>query len=79
MIQFKMLKNLADILSGYSCTINIIPYNDIHGIYQRPSNDIIDIFTKTLYEKQKKYQVTVRWSKGDDIAAGCGQLATENI
>ncbi len=75
----KDAENLADVLSGYSCIINIIPYNDINGIYQRPSNYTIDGFTKTLYEKQKKYQVTVRWSKGDDIAAGCGQLATENI
>jgi len=72
-------QNLSDILSGYSCTINVIPYNDIKGKYKRPSNDTIDLFTKILFEKQKKYKVTVRWSKGDDIAAGCGQLATDNI
>ena len=72
-------KNLSDILAGYSCTVNVIPYNDIKGIYKRPTNESIDLFTKVLHENQKKYKVTVRWSKGDDIAAGCGQLATDNV
>jgi adenine C2-methylase RlmN of 23S rRNA A2503 and tRNA A37 len=25
-----------------------------------------------------KFPITVRWSKGTDIDAGCGQLATRN-
>ena len=69
--------NLSAILGGYNCTINVIPYNDIQGVYKRPSNETINLFTKILFNNQKKYRVTVRWSKGDDIDAGCGQLATK--
>ena len=31
-----------------------------------------------LYNNQKNYQTLVRWSKGVDIDAACGQLSTQN-
>ena len=43
---------------------------------KRPSDIAIDTFIQILLKKKKKYgyRVLVRWSKGQDINAGCGQL-----
>jgi len=64
---------LIDMLTGHRCKLNVIPYNDIGGKYKRPADDVIETFINTL--KKAPFPVTVRWSKGTDIAAGCGQLA----
>ena len=37
----------------------------------------IEAFTKVLYENRDECRILIRWSKGQDIAAGCGQLATQ--
>ena len=59
------------------CKLNIIPYNYIGDIFERPDDKKIEIFLKIL--ENAPFPVTVRWSKGTDISAGCGQLAvTEN-
>ena len=69
-------KELSEILFNIQCKINIIPYNDINCEFQRPLDATINNFIKVLVNKNAKYQVLVRWSKGQDIDAGCGQLAT---
>ena len=66
-------KKLKDLLSPINCKLNIIPYNDIDSEYKRPDNDAIGAFLKPL--KKAPFPVTIRWSKGIDIDAGCGQLA----
>jgi len=65
---------LANLLSGVDCKLNIIPYNESGGIYHRPSEDSLNNFLKILHENQNGYRILVRWSNGQDIAAGCGQL-----
>ena len=70
-------KELASILEGINCKINLIPFNEIFGKYQRPDNYVIDKFASIL-NKYKNLRVLIRWSKGEDIKAACGQLATEN-
>lgn len=65
---------LANLLSGVNCKLNIIPYNESDGIYKRPSEETLNNFLKILHEKQNGYRILVRWSKGQDIEAGCGQL-----
>ena len=65
---------LARLLQGIPCKINLIPYNEIEGKYQRPDESTITKFSEILHN----YRVLVRWSKGQDIAAGCGQLAGQN-
>ena len=67
---------LSKILFNIECKINIIPYNDINCEFERPSNESINNFIKVLIKKYAKYQVLVRWSRGQGIDAGCGQLAT---
>ena len=66
---------LARLLQGIPCKINLIPYNEIEGKYQRPDETTIAKFSEILHNCRDEYRVLVRWSKGQDIAAGCGQLA----
>ena len=66
---------LARLLQGIPCKINLIPYNEIEGKYQRPDEATITKFSEILHNYRDEYRVLVRWSKGQDIAAGCGQLA----
>mgnify|MGYP001158192259 FL=1 len=66
-------KKLVKILKEFPCKLNIIPYNEIDGDYTRPQKQVIRDFLFHL--KPSKFIVTVRWSNGTDIDAGCGQLA----
>ena len=68
-------RQLAHLLKGIPCKLNIIPYNETDGNYQRPSNQTISQFSEILHDLRDQYRVLVRWSKGQDINAGCGQLA----
>ena len=70
-------KRLLSMLSGMKkCKLNIIPYNETDGEFRRPDKDQIENFVIAL--RPAKFPITVRWSKGTDIDAGCGQLATRN-
>ena len=64
-------------LKGISCKLNIIPYNETGSEFQRTEIKKIEAFTKILYDNRDEYRILIRWSKGQDIAAGCGQLATQ--
>ena len=65
---------LAALVKGDPCTVNLIPYNPVEGLnLQRPEKEAIDLFRQTLEEKG--VVVTWRYTKGKDIAAACGQLA----
>tara|TARA_B110000263_G_C15272106_1_gene494002 strand:- start:203 stop:1240 length:1038 start_codon:yes stop_codon:yes gene_type:complete len=68
---------LSKLLKNIVCKINIIPFNEIYGSYKRPSLDRINSFAKILHDNKGEYRVFVRWSKGEDIDAACGQLATK--
>ena len=69
-------KRLISLLAGLECKVNIIPYNEIGGDFSRPDEFTIKTFLKEL--RHAPFNVTVRWSKGTDINAGCGQLAVES-
>ena len=70
-------KRLLSMLAGMKkCKLNIIPYNETDGEFRRPDKDQIENFVIALHPA--KFPITVRWSKGTDIDAGCGQLATRN-
>ena len=68
-------QRLAQLLKGVSCKINLIPYNETDGMYSRPDEAVISRFSEILHQNRDEYRVLVRWSKGQDIKAGCGQLA----
>lgn len=66
---------LAALLKDLPCKINLIPFNPHEDSeYKRPSNSRIDRFFKVLTE-QYGMTVITRTTRGDDIAAACGQLA----
>jgi len=68
-------KKIIDLINDLPCKLNVIPYNEIDGIYKRPVNKVIDNFLKNF--DNVPFTVTTRWSKGSDINAGCGQLAVK--
>ena len=70
---------LAQLLQGIPCKLNLIPYNETDGIYQRPNEAVITRFSRILHKNRDEYRVLVRWSKGQDIDAGCGQLAGQMV
>ena len=69
----EVAKELAILLKGLKCNINLIPYNSvIENDYKKPSNNDIMKFKYLLEHSGKK--VTVRLERGADIDAACGQL-----
>jgi 23S rRNA (adenine2503-C2)-methyltransferase len=64
---------LAKHLRGFQTHVNLIPYNPItEADYQRPNETRINQFVNLL--KQQKIAVTVRYSRGLEAEAACGQL-----
>jgi 23S rRNA (adenine2503-C2)-methyltransferase len=69
-------RRLAKLLAGMKAKVNVIPLNAAAGIpFQRPSDEAIDRFAKTVAEHG--VTVSVRKSRGRDIRAACGQLIVE--
>jgi len=67
-------RELAARVSDVPCKINLIPFNPFPGVdYQRSSPEAIARFRDVLM--QAGLVATVRKTRGDDIAAACGQLA----
>jgi len=65
---------LAELLRNVPVKINLIPFNPFSlSNYKRVSNNALQRFYKILFEEG--FIVTIRTTRGDDIAAACGQLA----
>jgi 23S rRNA (adenine2503-C2)-methyltransferase len=66
-------RRLAKLLQPIRCKINLIPFNRHAGCdFERPPESVTQAFFKILFDKN--YTVIIRRSKGQDIAAACGQL-----
>jgi 23S rRNA (adenine2503-C2)-methyltransferase len=67
---------LAALVRGVPCKINLIPYNlNPQFDWRRPQPGRLTEFRDVLYPRCSA--VTIRYSKGADIGAACGQLAAE--
>jgi 23S rRNA (adenine2503-C2)-methyltransferase len=66
-------RRLVKLLKGIRGKINLIPFNDWEGssFARPPLARILDFQTVLL---EHGIRATVRWSKGEDIGAACGQL-----
>jgi 23S rRNA (adenine2503-C2)-methyltransferase len=64
---------LAELLGRDHFKVNLIPYNPT-GLYDGSSRDRIAAFRHEL--ERARVPVTVRLTRGRDIEAACGQLAT---
>jgi len=70
---------LSRLLKGIPCKLNLIPYNETDGSFIRPDKADITRFSEILHNNRDEYRVSIRWSKGEDIDAGCGQLAGQKL
>ncbi len=70
----KDVKQLAALLKGIPCKLNLIPLNPFPGCdLKPPAAESVETFARKLWPLVPA--VTVRRSKGARILAGCGQLA----
>jgi 23S rRNA (adenine2503-C2)-methyltransferase len=68
---------LARLLRGVKCKVNVIPYNPHpEAPYRRPSEDVIEGFQSEC--KRLGLPTYLRTPRGDDIDAACGQLANRS-
>jgi 23S rRNA (adenine2503-C2)-methyltransferase len=68
-------RRLPRLLRGIPCKVNLIPLNPDERYLAElcaPDEETIDAFAGVLAAAHMN--VTVRWSKGRDVAAACGQL-----
>jgi 23S rRNA (adenine2503-C2)-methyltransferase len=66
-------QRLAERLQRRRCTVNLIPFNPIDDAgYRRPAPPAVDLFKETL--TSAGVVATVRWSRGLETDAACGQL-----
>lgn len=71
-------KELARHLRGFQTHVNLIPYNPIdEADYQRPDPQRIEAFLAVL--KQQKIAASVRYSRGLEADAACGQLRRTHL
>jgi len=69
-------QRLIQLLNSIRCKVNLIPWNPIAGQdYGRPDPEGVERFANIL--RSGTLTATVRYSKGVDIGAGCGQLFDE--
>jgi 23S rRNA (adenine2503-C2)-methyltransferase len=69
---------LAALLRGTLCHVNIIPLNPVDVLpYERPDTIGIDRFAAILIDAG--IPTTVRYSRGVEIAAACGQLRANQM
>jgi 23S rRNA (adenine2503-C2)-methyltransferase len=70
----QMARELVKLLAPIRCKLNLIPFNPFpeSGLKQSPRTRI-EQFAKILLDA--KIVTTIRKTRGDDIAAACGQLA----
>ncbi len=67
-------RELAQLLRDVPCKINLIPFNPFSGSgYESVTQQALSTFQNILIKAG--YTATVRSTRGDDIAAACGQLA----
>lgn len=67
---------VAELIRGLPSKVNVIPLNEdpdwLPSDLRRPDEETVDRFGAAL--REAGLTVTVRWSKGLDVAAACGQL-----
>lgn len=69
-------RELANLVKGMNCYINLIPYNETNNIsYKRTKSENITNFYDIL--KKNKINVTIRREYGSKISAACGQLRSK--
>jgi 23S rRNA (adenine2503-C2)-methyltransferase len=71
-------KQLAALLNNIPCKINLIPFNGYPGS-PFTASDPVAMKRFANFMIQRGFITTIRKSRGDDIAAACGQLAGQVV
>jgi 23S rRNA (adenine2503-C2)-methyltransferase len=66
-------RRVVRLLANLRCKVNLIPWNPGELPYEKPDPERIEQFQKILADKDMR--VFVRYSRGQDVMAACGQLA----
>lgn len=70
-------KQLVALLNGIKAKVNLIPFNpDPELPFKAPSQEAVREFQKILMDRG--LLATVRKSRGQDVSAACGQLASDS-
>ena len=69
-------EELADVLDPKVYKVNLIPYNPTDSPFEASTRKAIDAFKARL--EARGLRATVRLTRGQDIAAACGQLAARS-
>jgi 23S rRNA (adenine2503-C2)-methyltransferase len=74
----KEAKELVKWIHGMRVKVNLIPFNAHPGLpYDRPADADIEYFSR--YLNDRSISAPVRYSKGLDVSAACGQLAAKKM
>jgi 23S rRNA (adenine2503-C2)-methyltransferase len=72
-------RRLAGFARQLPCKVNLISYNPHpYAPYEPVSDPRIEEFRTAMLPIAPRVTITVRWSKGREIQAACGQLATSH-
>jgi 23S rRNA (adenine2503-C2)-methyltransferase len=72
------MRRLPRLVEGLPVKVNLIPYNENAGLgFKTPTEEVIHAWQDFL--THKGLNTTIRWSKGRDIDAACGQLAVNSV
>ena len=67
-------RRLAKLMAGLKAKVNLIPWNAVPGLpYRAPADEAIEAFQQIL--RRAGRLAFIRRSRGQDVAAACGQLA----
>ena len=66
-------RRVVRLLANLRSKVNLIPWNPGELPYEKPDPERIELFRKILADKDMR--VFVRYSRGQDVMAACGQLA----
>ncbi len=70
-------RRLAKLVSPLKCKVNLIPWNPGALPFARPALERVEQFQRILVDKG--VFATVRHSRGQDVMAACGQLASLDV
>lgn len=72
----EIARELGQLLRGRLCHVNVIPFNPVDVLeFERPNHEMIERFANIVSESG--IPTTVRYSRGVEIAAACGQLRAQ--
>ena len=66
-------RRVVKLLANIPAKVNLIPWNPGELPYERPAKESVEAFRQILLDKG--VFAFVRYSRGQDIMAACGQLA----